>query len=111
VIGPDTAFDLLTGLPCSKAHVCDAVSGRVRGCQPIPAAPLERRIITSSIAHMPSGAEIVAAMDADLAEIVRRAVEFPGRGDVWFRMLRARPNPSSSWHLAMPSTVRSQGRG
>jgi hypothetical protein len=30
-------------LHCSKAHVCNAVAGRVRGCQPIPALRLGRR--------------------------------------------------------------------
>jgi hypothetical protein len=44
-----TAFDLLTMaevatlLHCSKAHVCNAVAGRVRGCPPIPAVSLGRR--------------------------------------------------------------------
>ena len=38
-------FDLLTLadvaklLHCSKAHICKAVAGRVRGCPPIPAFP------------------------------------------------------------------------
>ena len=42
-------FDLLTLaevarlLHCSKAHVCKAVAGRVRGCPPIPAISLGRR--------------------------------------------------------------------
>ncbi len=42
-------FDLLTLadvaklLHCSKAHVCKAVAGRVRGCPPIPAVSLGRR--------------------------------------------------------------------
>jgi hypothetical protein len=42
-------FDLLTLaevaklLHCSKAHVCKAVAGHVRGCQPIPAISLGRR--------------------------------------------------------------------
>jgi len=47
---PDTsAFELLTMaevaklLHCSKAHVCNAVAGRVRGCPPIPAVTLGRR--------------------------------------------------------------------
>jgi hypothetical protein len=30
-------------LHCSKAHVCNAVAGRVRGCPPIPAVSLGRR--------------------------------------------------------------------
>jgi hypothetical protein len=42
-------FDLLTLaevarlLHCSKAHICNAVAGRVRGCPPIPAISLGRR--------------------------------------------------------------------
>jgi hypothetical protein len=42
-------FDLLTLadvallLHCSKAHVCKAVAGRVRGCPPIPSVSLGRR--------------------------------------------------------------------
>jgi len=30
-------------LHCSKAHICNAVAGRVRGCPPIPAVSLGRR--------------------------------------------------------------------
>ena len=43
------SFDLLTLsevaklLHCSKAHVCNAVAGRVRGCAPIPVLSLGRR--------------------------------------------------------------------
>ena len=42
-------FDLLTLadaaelLHCSKAHVCKALNGRVRGCAPIPSVSLGRR--------------------------------------------------------------------
>jgi len=42
-------FDLLTLadaaalLHCSKAHICNAVRGRVPGCAPIPAVSLGRR--------------------------------------------------------------------
>jgi excisionase family DNA binding protein len=42
-------FDLLTlsevarVLHCSKAHVCNAVAGRVTGCVPLPAVRLGRR--------------------------------------------------------------------
>ncbi len=42
-------FDLLTLaevaklLHCSKAHICNAVSGRLAGCRPIPAVSLGRR--------------------------------------------------------------------
>jgi excisionase family DNA binding protein len=48
---PDTAFDLLTVkevaslLHCSKAHVCNAVAGRVHGCHPIPAVRIGRRML------------------------------------------------------------------
>ena len=43
------AFDLLTMaevaklLHVSKAHICNAVAGRVKGCPPIPAISLGRR--------------------------------------------------------------------
>ena len=44
-------FDLLT-LPdvalllhCLKAHVCNAVNGRLEGCSPIPAVRLGRRVL------------------------------------------------------------------
>ena len=46
---PLESFDLLTLadaaalLHCSKAHVCKAVSGRLRGCSPIPSVSLGRR--------------------------------------------------------------------
>lgn len=42
-------FDLLTladvarYLHCSKAHVCNAVAGRLPGCPPIPVVSLGRR--------------------------------------------------------------------
>jgi hypothetical protein len=42
-------FDLLTLaevaklLHCSKAHICNAVAGRLPGCPPIPAVSLGRR--------------------------------------------------------------------
>jgi hypothetical protein len=49
---PDRAgFDLLTLaevaklLHCSKAHVCNAVAGRLPGCAPIPALHLGRRTL------------------------------------------------------------------
>jgi excisionase family DNA binding protein len=46
-----TRFDFLTMaevaqlLHCSKAHVCNVVAGRVRGCPPIPAVRLGRRTL------------------------------------------------------------------
>jgi excisionase family DNA binding protein len=51
-VAPDTTrFDFLTMaevaalLHCSKAHVCNVVAGRVRGCVPIPAVRLGRRTL------------------------------------------------------------------
>jgi excisionase family DNA binding protein len=47
----DTAFDLLTVtevaelLHVSKAHVCNVLAGRVRGCVPIPSVRLGRRTL------------------------------------------------------------------
>ena len=35
--------EVAANLRCSKAHVCNAVAGRVPGCPPIPAVPLGRR--------------------------------------------------------------------
>ena len=51
MLSPDTAFDLLTMaevasiLHVSKAHVSNAVAGRVSGCAPIPAVRLGRRTL------------------------------------------------------------------
>ncbi len=42
-LGLLTMADVAELLHCSKAHVCKAVSGRVRGCPPIPAVSLGRR--------------------------------------------------------------------
>ena len=42
-LGLLTLSDVAELLHCSKAHVCKAVSGRVRGCPPIPAISLGRR--------------------------------------------------------------------
>jgi excisionase family DNA binding protein len=51
-VAPDTmTFDLLTMaevaklLHCSKAHVCNVVAGRVKGCAPIPSVRLGRRTL------------------------------------------------------------------
>ena len=47
----DAEFDLLTVvevaelLHCSKAHVCNVLAGRVRGCAPLPAVRLGRRTL------------------------------------------------------------------
>jgi hypothetical protein len=40
-----TLADVATLLHCSKAHVSNAVAGRVRGCEPIPAIRLGRRTL------------------------------------------------------------------
>jgi excisionase family DNA binding protein len=51
MLSPDTAFDVLTVketaalLHCSKAHICNLVAGRVRGCQPMPAVRMGRRTL------------------------------------------------------------------
>jgi hypothetical protein len=42
-LGLLTLSDVAELLHCSKAHVCKTVSGRVRGCPPIPAVSLGRR--------------------------------------------------------------------
>jgi len=42
-LGLLTLSDVAELLHCSKAHVCKAVSRRVRGCPPIPAVSLGRR--------------------------------------------------------------------
>jgi hypothetical protein len=70
--------------------------------------PVQPELISAAVARMRAGSEITAAMDADvdgrkLAEVVRRAVEMSGRGDLrfqihepaqlkdWNDQLRARP--------------------
>jgi hypothetical protein len=42
-LGLLTLSDVAELLHCSKAHVCKTVSGRVRGCPPVPAVSLGRR--------------------------------------------------------------------
>lgn len=65
-------------------HACYAsVGGKLNSTQP--------ELIRAAIARMPSGSEIIAAFDSDeagrgLAEVVRRAVELSGRGDLRFRI-------------------------
>lgn len=83
-------------------------------------SPGQAELIRAAVAGMLSNAEIVAAMDADqagrnLAEIVRRAVELSGRGDLRFRihepdgmkdwndLLRARPRPPLPYSREEPS--------
>jgi hypothetical protein len=86
------------------------------GGKPSPAQP---ELIRAAVARMPSGSEIVAAMDADaegrkLAELVRRAVEMSGRDDLrfqvhepsdfkdWNDQLRARPQTLPSYRQEKP---------
>ena len=38
-----TLADVAELLHCSKAHICNVVAGRVRGCPPIPSVSLGRR--------------------------------------------------------------------
>jgi hypothetical protein len=38
-----TLAEVATLLHCSKAHICNAVAGRLSGCPPIPAVSLGRR--------------------------------------------------------------------
>ena len=38
-----TLAEVATLLHCSKAHVCNAVAGRLRGCPAIPSVSLGRR--------------------------------------------------------------------
>jgi hypothetical protein len=45
-----TLAEVATVLRCSKAHVCNAVAGRVPGCSPIPAVPLGRRKLVRRVA-------------------------------------------------------------
>lgn len=79
-------FDLLTLaevarlLHCSKAHVCNAVAGRVRGCPPIPAVSLGRRKLVrreSLIAWIErnEGARAEGVSDAKIGSPVRGAGE------------------------------------
>jgi hypothetical protein len=42
-LGLLTLADVAALLHCSKAHVCNVVAGRVRGCPPIPSVSLGRR--------------------------------------------------------------------
>jgi excisionase family DNA binding protein len=32
-------------LQCSKAHVCNAIAGKLRGCRPMPAVKMGRRML------------------------------------------------------------------
>jgi excisionase family DNA binding protein len=40
-----TMVEVAKILQCSKAHVCNAVNGRLEGCTPIPVVRLGRRLL------------------------------------------------------------------
>ncbi len=40
-----TMVEVARILQCSKAHVCNAINGRLDGCTPIPAVRLGRRLL------------------------------------------------------------------
>ena len=44
-LGLLTMADVAELLHCSKAHVCNLVAGKVRGCAPSPALHLGRRML------------------------------------------------------------------
>src|ERR1017187_3155506 len=52
-LGLLTMADVAELLHCSKAHVCKAVSGRVRGCPPIPAVSLGCRTLVRRETPLP----------------------------------------------------------
>lgn len=63
--------------------------------------PSQPELIRAAIARMPSGSEIVAAMDADqagreLAQIIAQAVKLSGRDDVRFRIQE--PEGEKDWN-------------
>jgi len=69
--------------------------------------PLQPELIRAAIARMPSGSEIVSAMDADedggkLAEIVRQAVQLSGRDDL--RFSDHRPSGAKDWNDVLRET-------
>jgi hypothetical protein len=86
--------------------------------------PVQPELIRAAAARMRAGSEITAAMDADadgrkLAEVVKRAVEMSGRGDLrfhvhepsgfkdWNDQLRARPRSPLPYR---PDICPSEGR-
>jgi hypothetical protein len=63
--------------------------------------PSQPELIRAAIARMPSGSEIVAAMDADqagreLAQVIAQAVKLSGRDDVRFRIQE--PEGEKDWN-------------
>jgi hypothetical protein len=84
--------------------------------------PVQSELIRAAAARMRAGSEITAAMDADadgrkLAEVVRKAVEMSGRGDLrfqiheptefkdWNDQLRAKPKLVFSCRPGEPSVA------
>ena len=84
--------------------------------------PQQPELIRAAVARMPLSSEVLSAMDADLAgrelsEIVRRAVELSGRGDLkfivqepvgykdWNDQLKARPLPLLPYRQQVPSVA------
>ncbi len=84
--------------------------------------PVQPELIRAAIARMPSGSEIVSAMDADedgvkLAGVVRQAVELSGRDDLrfvlqepfgfkdWNDELRAKPKTALPSRPEVPSVA------
>ena len=45
-----TVTDVARSLHCSKAHVCNAIRGRVRGVSPLPAISMGRRKLIRRVA-------------------------------------------------------------
>jgi hypothetical protein len=69
--------------------------------------PVQPELIRAAIARMPSGSEIVSAMDADedggkLAEIVRQAVQLSGRDGL--RFIDHRPSGAKDWNDVLRAT-------
>jgi hypothetical protein len=69
--------------------------------------PIQPELIRAAIARMPSGSEIVSAMDADedggkLAGVVRQAVQLSGRDDL--RFIDHRPSGAKDWNDVLRAT-------
>lgn len=68
-----TLADVAQILRCSKAHVCKAVRGEIRGITPIPAIPMGRRRLVRRASllqwieanEMGAGATIRASLEVD----------------------------------------------
>ena len=67
-----TVAEVATHLRCSKAHICNAINGRVRGVTPLPAISMGRRKLVRRAAleswmrvNEPSGAMILASSGID----------------------------------------------